>query len=175
MSWFDWAKGHLVKWKAQGIRPAEDAIQFTPRAIQVLVFARKEADRLNHDYLGTEHLLIGLLELNRGVAVTVLQKLGVTLETIQPKIEQLCGRAPDKKASGNIPYTPRTKKVLALAVRSAKELGHTYVGTEHLLIGILTEGGGVAAKVLKESGIDIEKLRIEILQELSLNVPPPAQ
>jgi len=142
---------------------------FTPRAQQVLALARKEADRFNHNFVGTEHLLLGLIKLGQGVAVNVLQKLGLDLETVRMEVEKQVGTGPDQKMIGNIPYTPRVKKVLALANKEAKNLNHTYVGTEHILLGLLREGDGVAARVLKNLDIDIEQTRQEILKELDPN------
>ena len=154
---------------------------FTPRAQQVLALARKEADRFNHNFLGTEHLLLGLIKLGQGVAVNVIQKMGLDLETVRMEVEKQVGTGPDQKMIGNIPYTPRVKKVLALASKEAKALNHTYVGTEHILLGLLREGDGVAAKVLKNLDVDIEQCRQEILKELDPNfsgeesaVPPDA-
>ncbi len=143
---------------------------FTPRAQQVLALARKEADRFNHNFVGTEHLLLGLIKLNQGVAVNVLQKLGLDLDTVRMEVEKQVGTGPDQKMIGNIPYTPRVKKVLALAAKEAKHLNHTYVGTEHILLGLLREGDGVAAKVLKNLDVDIEQARGEILKELDPNL-----
>ena len=143
---------------------------FTPRAQQVLALARKEADRFNHNFLGTEHLLLGLIKLGQGVAVNVLQKMGLDLETVRMEVEKQVGTGPDQKMIGNIPYTPRVKKVLALASKEAKNLNHTYVGTEHILLGLLREGDGVAAKVLRNLDVDIEQTRQEILKELDPNL-----
>src|SRR5215467_7564464 len=143
---------------------------FTPRAQQVLALARKEADRFNHNFVGTEHLLLGLIKLGQGVAVNVLQKLGLDLETVRLEVEKQVGTGPDQKMMGNIPYTPRVKKVLALAQKEAKALNHTYVGTEHILLGLLREGDGVAARVLKNLDVDIEQTRQEILKELDPNL-----
>ncbi len=140
---------------------------FTPRAQQVLALARKEADRFNHNFVGTEHLLLGLIKLGQGVAVNVLQKMGLDLETVRMEVEKQVGTGPDQKVIGNIPYTPRVKKVLSLAAREAKALNHTYVGTEHILLGLLREGDGVAARVLKNLDVDIEQTRQEILKELA--------
>ena len=142
---------------------------FTPRAQQVLALARKEADRFNHNFVGTEHLLLGLIKLGQGVAVNVLQKMGLDLETVRLEVEKQVGTGPDQKMVGNIPYTPRVKKVLALAAKEAKALNHTYVGTEHILLGLLREGDGVAARVLKNLDVDIELTRQEILKELDPN------
>ncbi len=142
---------------------------FTPRAQQVLALARKEADRFNHNFVGTEHLLLGLIKLGQGVAVNVLQKMGLDLETVRMEVEKQVGTGPDQKMIGNIPYTPRVKKVLALAAKEAKALNHTYVGTEHILLGLLREGDRVAARVLKNLDVDIEQTRQEILKELDPN------
>ena len=136
---------------------------FTPRAQQVLALARKEADRFNHAYVGTEHLLLGLIKLGQGVAVNVLERMGLDLETVRMEVEKEVGSGPPQKSSGNIPYTPRVKKVLALANKEAKALNHSYVGTEHLLLGLLREGEGVAARVLK---------RLEREATSSVVVPP---
>jgi ATP-dependent Clp protease ATP-binding subunit ClpC len=146
---------------------------FTPRAQQVLALARKEADRFNHNYVGTEHLLLGLIKLGQGVAVNVLQKMGLDLETVRMEVEKQVGSGPETKMVGNIPYTPRVKKVLALAGKEAKALNHSYVGTEHILLGLLREGEGVAARVLKNLEVDIERTRNEILKELDPNFTPP--
>jgi ATP-dependent Clp protease ATP-binding subunit ClpC len=147
----------------------ESMNNFTPRAQQVLALARKEADRFNHNFVGTEHLLLGLIKLGQGVAVNVLQKIGLDLETVRMEVEKLVGTGPDQKMIGNIPYTPRVKKVLSLAAKEAKALNHTYVGTEHILLGLLREGDGVAARVLKNMDVDIEQTRQEILKELDPN------
>src|SRR4051794_2358805 len=145
---------------------------FTPRAQHVLALARKEADRFNHNYVGTEHLLLGLIKLGQGVAVNVLQKMGLDLETVRMEVEKQVGSGPETKMVGNIPYTPRVKKVLALAGKEAKSLNHSYVGTEHILLGLLREGEGVAARVLKNLEVDIERTRNEILKELDPNFTP---
>jgi ATP-dependent Clp protease ATP-binding subunit ClpC len=145
---------------------------FTPRAQQVLALARKEADRFNHSYVGTEHLLLGLIKLGQGVAVNVLERMGLELETVRMEVEKEVGSGPPQKSAGNIPYTPRVKKVLALANKEAKALNHSYVGTEHLLLGLLREGEGVAARVLKRLDVDIQRTRNEILAEIDPNFSP---
>src|SRR6266404_1231659 len=146
---------------------------FTPRAQQVLALASKEAERFNHNYVGTEHLLLGLIKLGQGVAVSVLQKMGLDLETVRGEVEKQVGVGQESKTPvGSIPYTPRVKKVLALAGKEAKALNHSYVGTEHILLGLLREGEGVAARVLKSLEIDIERTRNEILKELDPNFTP---
>src|SRR5881296_102748 len=152
---------------------SEEAMNnFTPRAQQVLALARKEADRFNHNFVGTEHLLLGLIKLGQGVAVNVLQKMGLDLETVRMEVEKQVGSGPETKIVGNVPYTPRVKKVLALAGKEAKALNHSYVGTEHILLGLLREGEGVAARVLKSLELDIERTRNEILKELDPNFTP---
>ncbi|MFV0415285.1 MAG: ATP-dependent Clp protease ATP-binding subunit [Chthoniobacterales bacterium] len=145
---------------------------FTPRAQQVLALSRKEADRFNHNYVGTEHLLLGLIKLGQGVAVNVLQKMGLDLDTVRNEVEKQVGSGSESKSAGSIPYTPRVKKVLALAGKEAKSLQHSYVGTEHILLGLLREGEGVAARVLKNLEIDIERTRNEVLKELDPNFDP---
>src|SRR5712672_1802763 len=146
---------------------------FTPRAQQVLALASKEAGRFNHNYVGTEHLLLGLIKLGEGVAVNVLQKMGLDLEIVRKEVEKQVGSGPETQMVGNIPYTPRVKKVLALAGKEAKSLNHSYVGTEHILLGLLREGEGVAARVLKNLEVDIERTRNEILKELDPHFTPP--
>jgi ATP-dependent Clp protease ATP-binding subunit ClpC len=148
---------------------------FTPRAQQVLQLARKEADRFNHGYVGTEHLLLGLIALGQGVAVNVLQKMGVNLESVRLEVEKAVGVGPETKTVGNVPFTPRVKKVLALAGSEARALNHAYVGTEHILLGLLREGEGVAARVLKNLNVDLDKTRIEVMKELDPNYDPNAE
>ena len=146
---------------------------FTPRAQHVLVLARKEAERFKHNYVGTEHLLLGLIKLGQGVAVNVLLKMGLDLERVRMEVEEHVGSNPETNMIGNIPYTPRVKKVLALAGKEAKALNHPYVGTEHILLGLLREGEGVAARVLKSLEVDPARTRNEILKELDPNFTPP--
>lgn len=145
---------------------------FTPRAQQVLALARKEADRFNHNYVGTEHILLGLIKLGQGVAVSVLQNMGLDLETVRIEVEKQVGSGPENNISGNIPYTPRVKKVLSLSNKEAQQLDHSYVGTEHLLLGLLREGEGVAARVLTSLEVDINQTRQEILAEIDPNFSP---
>lgn len=148
---------------------------FTPRAQQALMLARKEADRFNHNFVGTEHLLLGLLTLGQGTAVNVLLKMGLDLETVRQEVEKQVDSGPDAKQLGNIPHTPRVKKVLGLAAKEAKSLNHTYVGTEHLLLGMLREGDGVAARVLRNLDVDLEETRKVILKELDPNFVPESR
>jgi ATP-dependent Clp protease ATP-binding subunit ClpC len=168
MNWFDWAKEHLAKWKAAQTAASK---MFTPRAQQALWLARREAERLNHNYVGTEHVLIGLIELGQGVAVNVLNKLGLTLETVRVEVEKLAPCGSDPKMFGNVPYTPRMKRVLTRAKEDAKALNHTYIGTEHILLGLLAEVDGVAARVFQKFNLNPEQVRKEILKELTPNYP----
>jgi len=146
---------------------------FTPRAQQLLALARKEAERFNHNCVGTEHLLLGLIKLGQGVAVNVLHKMGLDLERVRLEVEKYVGSHPATNMVGDIPSTPRVKKVLALAGKEAKALNHPYVGTEHILLGLLREGEGVAARVLKSLEVDPARTRNEILKELDPNFRPP--
>jgi ATP-dependent Clp protease ATP-binding subunit ClpC len=139
---------------------------FTPRAQQVLKLAQQEAERFNHGYVGTEHLLLGLAALGEGVAVLVLGKMGVDLDTLRLEVEKAVGTGPETKTIGTIPFTPRVKKVLSLAGSEARALNHSYVGTEHILLGLLREGEGVASRILKNLSVDLEKTRLSILREL---------
>ena len=137
---------------------------FTPRAQQVLQLA-KQADSFNHGYVGTEHILIGLIALGHGVAINALQSVGIDFESVKLEIEKAAGTGPETKTIGNIPFTPRAKKVLALSIK-ARNLGHSYVGTEHILLGLLREGEGIAARVLENLGVDLNEIRNEIMKTL---------
>ena len=145
---------------------------FTPRSKQVLMLAQKEAMRFNHDYVGTEHLLLGLLSLGQGVAVSVLKSMGVNLENLRLEVEKQVGTGGATKLEGAPPYTPRLKKALALAAQEAKTMNYNYIGTEHLLLGIIKEGESVAARVLKNLKVDIEKVKKEVLKALDPNFLP---
>jgi|SRR5450432_1479913 len=163
MNCFESAKEHLAKWKEQEIAFAE---KFTPRALQVFGLARQEADRLKHDYVGTEHLLLGLIKLGNGVATNVLTSLGLNLQAVRLEIEIRAGFG-SGKIVGNIPFTPRMKRVLETAKKEAAALGHAYIGTEHLLLGLLNEQEGLAAELFKHFNLDAEKTRKEILKEIT--------
>ena len=145
---------------------------FTPRAQQVLQLARRAADRFNHGYIGTEHLLLGLIALGQGVAVTVLRRMGLDLETVRMEVEKAVGVGSDMKTVGNVPYTPRVKKVLALAGTEARAMNVEFVGTEHILLGLLREGEGVAARVLANLNVDLEQTRHAVMKELDPNYEP---
>jgi len=156
-------------------KPGEYMRNFTPRSQQVLALAREEATRLNHNFIGTEHLLLGLIKLGQGTGVAVLSKMGLTLDDVRREVEQQILPGHDEKPVGNIPYTPRVKKVLALAAKESKALNHTYVGTEHILLGLLREGDGVASRVLKNLDVDIKTTRQNVLKELDPNYSPPPE
>ena len=145
---------------------------YTPRAQQVIQLARSEADRFNHSYVGTEHILLGLVALGQGVAVTVLERMGISIESLRMEVEKAVGQGPETKTAGNVPFTPRAKKVLQLATAEARALNHTYVGTEHILLGLLREGEGVAAQVLRNLNINLETTRTEVMKELDPNYEP---
>ena len=149
-----------------------DFSNFTPRAQQVIRLARREADNFNHPYIGTEHLLLGLIALGEGVAVNVLEQMGISLESVRYEVEKAVGQGPETKLVGSIPFTPRTKKVLQLAVVEAQSLNHSYVGTEHILLGLLREGEGVAARVLRNLNVDLESARVTVMRELDPDFEP---
>jgi ATP-dependent Clp protease ATP-binding subunit ClpC len=145
--------------------------RFTERARKVIVYAKEEAKRFNHDYIGTEHLLLGLIREGEGVAAAVLQKLGLDLETIRLEVEKLVQPGPATQVVGDIPFTPRSKKALELSAEEARALGHNYIGTEHLLLGLVKEGEGMAYRVLLNLGLDLGKLRNEVMELLGSGIP----
>jgi len=145
--------------------------RFTERARKVIILAKEEARRFNHDYIGTEHILLGLIREGEGVAATVLQKLGISLENIRLEIEKLVQPGPTTQIIGDIPFTPRAKKALELAAEEARALGHNYIGTEHLLLGLIREGEGVASQVLLNLGLDLNTVRNEVMELLGSALP----
>jgi len=145
--------------------------RFTERARKVVILAKEEAKRLNHDYIGTEHLLMGLIKEGEGVAAAVLQNLGLSLDVIRLEVEKLVKPGPTTVVSGDIPFTPKAKKVIELAMDEARHLGHNYIGTEHLLLGLLREGEGVASQVLLNLGLDLARVRSEIMSLLGSAIP----
>lgn len=152
--------------------------KFTNRAKQVIKLAKKEAQRLNHNYLGTEHILLGLLKLGQGVAVNVLRNLGLDFETVRQEVERLVGYGPEIQVYGDPALTGRVKKVFEFANEEAANLSHNYVGTEHLLLGLLRQTDGVAAQVLENLNVDLQEVRKEVLKELetfNLQLPPAGQ
>ncbi|MGH9123387.1 MAG: Clp protease N-terminal domain-containing protein, partial [Acidimicrobiales bacterium] len=140
--------------------------RFTDRARRVLVLAQEEARLLNHNFIGTEHILLGLIHEGEGVAAKALESLGISLEAVREKVEETIGPAGSSTA-GSPPFTPRAKKVLELSLREALQLGHNYIGTEHMLLGLVREGEGVAAQVLVNLGADLSRVRQQVIQLLS--------
>jgi ATP-dependent Clp protease ATP-binding subunit ClpC len=145
--------------------------RFTERARKVIILAKEEARRFNHDYIGTEHILLGLIREGEGVAAAVLQKMGVSLENIRLEIEKLVQPGPTTQIIGDIPFTPRAKKALELAAEEARSLGHNYIGTEHLLLGLIREGEGIASQVLLNLGLDLNTVRNEVMELLGSALP----
>src|SRR5437867_2945867 len=140
--------------------------RFTDRARRVVVLAQEEARMLNHNYIGTEHILLGLIHEGEGVAAKALESLGIALEGVRQQVEEIIGQG-QHAPSGHIPFTPRAKKVLELSLREALQLGHNYIGTEHILLGLIREGEGVAAQVVVKLGADLNKVRQQVIQLLS--------
>jgi ATP-dependent Clp protease ATP-binding subunit ClpC len=140
--------------------------RFTDRARRVVVLAQEEARMLNHNYIGTEHILLGLIHEGEGVAAKALEALGISLEAVRSQVEEIIGQG-QQAPSGHIPFTPRAKKVLELSLREALQLGHNYIGTEHILLGLIREGEGVAAQVLVKLGADLSRVRNQVIQLLS--------
>jgi ATP-dependent Clp protease ATP-binding subunit ClpA len=142
--------------------------RFTDRARRVVVLAQEQARLRNHDYIGTEHLLLGLIAEGQGVAATTLESLGISLEAVRAQVEEAIGQG-QRTPTGQVPFTPRAKKVLELSLREALQLGHNYIGTEHLLLGLLREGEGVAAQVLVALGAELSRVRQQVVQVLSVS------
>jgi ATP-dependent Clp protease ATP-binding subunit ClpA len=145
--------------------------RFTERARQVVVLAQDEARALKHNYIGTEHILLGLLRQEKGLAARVLESLGVTVEEVRYRVARMIGQG-DEVTQGEIPFTPRAKKVLELSLREAKALQHGYIGTEHILLGIVRENEGVAARILVDFDADAATIRGEVIRMLSGGEPP---
>ncbi|GIU97927.1 MAG: hypothetical protein KatS3mg013_1730 [Actinomycetota bacterium] len=132
--------------------------RFTDRARRVVVLAQEEARMLNHNYIGTEHILLGLIHEGEGVAAKALESMNISLEAVRQQVEEIIGQG-QAAPTGHIPFTPRAKKVLELSLREALQLGHNYIGTEHILLGLIREGEGVAAQVLQKLGADLNRVR----------------
>ncbi|WP_344819410.1 Clp protease N-terminal domain-containing protein, partial [Actinoplanes cyaneus] len=147
--------------------------RFTDRARRVVVLAQEEARMLNHNYIGTEHVLLGLIHEGEGVAAKALESLGVSLEGVRQQVEEIIGQG-QQAPSGHIPFTPRAKKVLELSLREALQLGHNYIGTEHILLGLIREGEGVAAQVLVKLGADLGRVRQQVIQLVAGHTEAPA-
>jgi ATP-dependent Clp protease ATP-binding subunit ClpC len=140
--------------------------RFTDRARRVVVLAQEEARMLNHNYIGTEHILLGLIHEGEGVAAKALDSLNINLDAVRQQVEEIIGQG-QAAPTGHIPFTPRAKKVLELSLREALQLGHNYIGTEHILLGLIREGEGVAAQVLQKLGADLNRVRQTVIQLLS--------
>src|SRR5690348_8987066 len=140
--------------------------RFTDRARRVVVLAQEEARMLNHNYIGTEHILLGLIHEGEGVAAKALESLGISLEAVRSQVEEIIGQG-QAAPTAHIPFTPRAKKVLELSLREALQLGHNYIGTEHILLGLIREGEGVAAQVLQQLGADLDHVREKVIELLA--------
>jgi hypothetical protein len=163
--------------KAQDGREGDGMFErFTDRARRVVVLAQVESRTLDHNYIGTEHILLGLIHEGGGVAARALESLGIDLDAVRFQVEEIIGRG-EATPTGHIPFTPRAKKVLELALREARQLGHDYIGTEHILLGMIREGEGVAAQVLEKLGADLGSVRfatIDLLSAMGVGAEPSA-
>jgi GNAT superfamily N-acetyltransferase len=148
--------------------------RYTDRARRVVVLAQEEARMLNHNYIGTEHILLGLVHEGEGVAAKALESLGISLDAVRQQVEEIIGPG-QQMLSGHIPFTPRAKKVLELSRREASQLGHDYIGTEHILLGLIREGDGVAAQVLVTLGADLNRVRQQVIQLITGQQPQPRE
>ena len=140
--------------------------RFTDRAKKVMSFARQEAQKFNHEYIGTEHILLGLVQEGSGVAANVLKNMSIDLEKVRHEVEKIVKTGPSMVTMGQLPFTPRAKKVLELSMEEASQLSHNYIGTEHLLLGLIKENEGIAAQVLMNLGVKLEDVRDEVLEFL---------
>ncbi|MCU1445144.1 Clp protease N-terminal domain-containing protein, partial [Cryobacterium sp.] len=140
--------------------------RFTDRARRVVVLAQEEAKMLNHNYIGTEHILLGLIHEGEGVAAKALESLGISLDAVREQVQDIIGQG-QQQPTGHIPFTPRAKKVLELSLREALQLGHNYIGSEHILLGLMRECEGVAALLLVKLGADLNRVRQQVIQLLS--------
>ena len=140
--------------------------RFTDQARRVVVLAQEESRILNHNYIGTEHLLLGMLREREGGAATALEAMGIGLEAVRQQVEEIVGRGKDIP-SGHIPFTPRAKKVLEFSLRESLQLGHDYIGSEHILLGLIREGEGLAAQILVQLGADLPRVREQVLRQLA--------
>jgi ATP-dependent Clp protease ATP-binding subunit ClpA len=153
------------------VRSASVFERFTERARQVVVLAQEEARALRHNYIGTEHLLLGLLREEQGIGARVLESLGVTLDGVRAQVAEIVGQGEDV-VGGQVPFTPRGKRVLDLALREALSMGHNWIGTEHVLLGLVRENDGVAMQILLDRGLSADRIRDEVVR--MLGGPPPA-
>jgi hypothetical protein len=148
--------------------------RFTDRARRVVKLAEEEARRLDHNYIGTEHILLGLIREGEGVAAKALESLGISLDAVRQQVEEIIGRG-QQAPFDVIPFTPRSKKVLELSLRESQQLGHNYIGTEHILLGLVREGDGVAAQVLVKLGADLNRLRQQVIQLIAAQQAQPGR
>ena len=148
--------------------------RFTDRARRVVKLAEEEARMLNHNYIGTEHILLGLIHEGEGVAAKALESLGISLDAVRQQVEEIIGQG-EQAPSEHVPFTPRAKKVLELSLREALQLGHDYIGTEHILLGLIREGDGVAPQVLVKLGADLNRVRQQVLQLIGGQQPQPGE
>src|ERR1700733_8829931 len=146
--------------------------RFTDRARRVVVLAQEEARMLNHNYIGTEHILLGLIHEGEGVGAKALESLGISLEAVRQQVEEIIGQG-QQVPSEEVPFTPRAKKGLELSLGEALQLGHTYIGTEHILLGLIREGDGVAAQVLVKLGANLNQVRQQVITLVSGHQPQP--
>jgi hypothetical protein len=157
----------ILRFQKSGTRKEDSLFErFTDRARRVVVLAQEEARLLNHNYIGTEHILLGLLNEGEGIAAKALESLGISLSAVREQVVEIIGQG-QQAPTGHIPFTPRAKKVLELSLREALQLGHNYIGTEHILLGLIREGEGVAAQVLQKLGAELQKVRQTVIQLLS--------
>jgi ATP-dependent Clp protease ATP-binding subunit ClpC len=166
-----WAGGQVLLRSARRRTMFE---RYTDRARRVVVLAQEEARRLNHNYIGTEHILLGLIDEGEGIAARALESLGISLDAVRQQVEEIIGQG-QHAPSGHFPFTQRAKKVLELSLREAVQLGHNYIGTEHILLGLIREGHGVAALVLVKLGADLNRVRQQVVQLISAQQPQPGQ
>lgn len=169
MNWFSELRKALTPPTREEREFIERCSRLTPRACEALRLARDEAVRLRHDFVGTEHMLLGLIRLGTGVAANVLAKMNCDLEAVRSEIEKQVGQGAERRVAENITLTPRAKRVIEIASQEAKGLNHNFIGTEHLLLGLLREDDGVAGRVLKGLGVNVEASRRQILKELDPN------
>ena len=149
--------------------------RFTERARRVIILAREEAGRFRHDFVGTEHVLLGLIRDGEGIATAVLQRLGLRLETVKAEVERALAGFPKTLTFGEVPFTPQAKRVLELSIEEARQLGHNYIGTEHLLLGLMKEGQSIAAKILESLGARLDEVRAGDAGPARRSVLPAAQ
>jgi len=164
-----WAGGQVLLSSARRRTMSQ---RFTDRARRVVALAQEEARRLNHNYIGTEHILLGLIREGEGAGAKALESLGISLDVVRQQVEEIIGQG-QQAPSGHLPPTPRAKKVLDLSLRESSQLGHNYIGTEHILLGLIREGNGVAAQVLIMLGADPNRVRRQVIQ--IIHGPPPRE